>query len=264
MRFSSIFNNTDIPKCVSNENLPDISGKFLSDLQHTVVESSTHIYSGQPNKCFTPSFFWCERGLYYKRTGQPQHTSKPNYSSERITEIGTDSHTRIQRHIKKMTDKGYVYADVEEYLKTAGIVDTKVTKKTENEYHCYNSTYDMKFSCDGIVYYAGHYYLLEIKTETSDKSWQRKAPETHHIEQVLCYCLCLKLNGAIFLYEDRQYCVLKSYFVPILDTDKLRIVNKIDFVNRCVQNKVVPPKCTNTDLCKYCDYLKTCQVEDNV
>lgn len=261
MRFNSIVKNITIPQSVSQENLPDISGKFLSDLQHTVVENNTHVYVGEPNKCFTPSFFWCERGLYYKRNGRPQRMNKSTYSSERITEVGTDSHVRIQRHIKNMTRKGYVYADVEEYLRTQGITDTKVTKKTENEYHCYNSTYDMKFSCDGIVYYDGNYYLLEIKTETSDKSWQRKSPDTHHIEQALCYCLCLKLNGIIFLYEDRQYCVLKAYFVPVPELDKLKVINKIDFVNRCVQNNIVPPKCNNTDLCKYCDYLKICQEE---
>lgn len=252
----------DIKKQTVVEELTDVQGQFLSDLMSVVVESNKRDYPA--GKSYTPSNFHCCRYLYYKRIGVPKRVPPTTYSNERIAQTGTSSHEAIQNYIKSglMNAKGWTYVNVDDYLKEQHITDVVVTKRVGNEWHCYNSTLDMKFSCDGILYYKGHYILLEIKTETDDKGWMRKEAEPTHIEQATCYCLNLHLDGVLFLYEERSYCNPKAFYVKISQADKQKIVDKIKYVNNCVEKKVVPEKTTHEKLCAYCDYIKTCQMED--
>ena len=120
---------------------------------------------------------------------------------------------------------------------------------------------NMSFLCDGIIKYKNKYYILELKTESSNKFWQRQDTDPVHYNQATAYSLAFGIDNVIFVYICRDNLEMKSYmFTPTSDM-KNSLVGYIDECNSYVSRQVVPPKPEplNKKACMYCRYKKYCK-----
>lgn len=250
----AIFNLID----VASNSLP-IEQAFLEDLKLSIVKNKK---TRKPSTYYKPSSLACIRNMYYQRTGTDVNGNKPTSELEGILESGTDRHERIQQYIINMKENGFPceYVDVETYVKSRNLKDIVIIGKNGIETKCLNTKYNISFLTDGIIKYRGKYYVLEIKTETSSKSWNRKEPEDSHITQATAYSLSFLIDDVIFLYENRDTCSKKTFLVHVTPEMKLdRVVGKIESCDGYVSRGIVPPKNENKKICQYCNYVNQCR-----
>ena len=117
--------------------------------------------------------------------------------------------------------------------------------------------------CDGIVKYKSQYYILELKTENSNKFMLRKGVDKKHYHQGTCYSLMFNLSRVLFIYINRDVLEMKAFmFEPTMEM-KQEIIETITKCNSFVELKTAPPKPDNIDVsvCRYCAYKRTCESE---
>ncbi len=247
---------------------------FLADLKRSVEmeedNKTKRKLEGKiilPSQSYKPSSMNCIRNMYYQMTAEPILQSPRSYAMTRIAESGTAAHRDLQRHIMRMKDNGmqcdYIY--VPDYIHSFALNHLEIlTLPTEDEPETklWDTRYNIRFKCDGIIRYKSNYYILEIKTETSKKNMLRKQVEDKHIRQACSYSLSLGINNVIFLYEGRDFCEAKSYLFPV--TNAMReeyVINPINECNHYIEIKTIPPKPINAGnaLCQYCDYIQSCK-----
>lgn len=233
---------------------------FLLDLQQTIVKLNP-LEKG--SNYYKPSSMNCNRCMYYMAKGTEPDDRLRNYSSVRITESGTSSHERIQYYVSQMRDKGYDcdWIDPEWYVKNKGLDYLVVRDKKDFETKFLDTRYNLSFMCDGIIRYKGKYYILEIKTEISAKNRDRLNADSKHRNQSICYALALQIDDIMWLYEDRNICNMKSFHTVVTEEEKKEIVMRIEYVDDCVRNNVLPEITSNLDTCKYCDFRDRCRSE---
>ena len=231
---------------------------FLQDLEKTVAKlnptkpSSTH---------FKPSSLNCMRLMYFDKIQAPKDIKVTDYSGVRIPETGTASHESIQHYVSKMKECGIdcEWVDVEKYVKEHNLDYLVVKNKKEFETHLLDTRYDVSFLCDGIIKYKGKYYILEIKTETEMLGMKRENADEKHRQQSVCYALCLGINDIMWLYEERNYCIPKTFHTIVTDVEKYELIEKFAIVNQAVENKVPPEKTKMKRCCNYCSYYNLCK-----
>lgn len=237
---------------------------FLSSLSQTIC--TKNIREELPHKTYTPSFLTCVRGAFFKRIGVIPNTKKRTASFYRICDSGTDAHSRIQSYISDMKNLGYgwEYVSVKDYLKDRGITSLTITGSQGIETRLYHPQLHISFGCDGILQHGDDYFILEIKTETSNK-WQfRKGIEPKHIVQVGAYSSLLFIQNVMFLYECRDFCEFKVFLHNVTHDERQEFISKILLSENCVSNETIPDKpmeCSDK-FCEYCEYGNSCKLCD--
>lgn len=239
-----------------------IEESFLTDYILS-TEKDIELNQIKPKQTYNPSSMICIRSMYYQATGVDPVFKKPNYSMTGITSSGSHRHQDIQDNILRMKKNGFdcEYIDVEDYIKEHNIAGLEVVERSGAETKLYSKTHNMRFMCDGILKYKGNYYLLEIKTETSNQFNIQKAPHEKHFKQVTAYATMLMLDKVLFLYENRDLCLLKCYLFQINDDMKSELIETLNTCNSYVNRGEVPPKPHNVpkNHCNsYCLYKKRC------
>ena len=119
----------------------------------------------------------------------------------------------------------------------------------------------MSFLCDGIIKYKNHYYILEIKTESSNKFFQRKGVDPSHYQQATAYSLAFGINEVIFLYENRDTLDKKAFLFPVTDEMRMDLIGYIEECDSYLKKLKVPPKPENVakKTCSYCNYANQCR-----
>lgn len=248
------------------EELP-IEQSFLNDLKQVMIKLNP---PRKPSKTFKPSSMNCSRNMYFQIIGAEVDPVVADPCGVRIAETGTDSHERIQYYVSKMQECGIdcEWVNVADYidqrnqdLQNAGLplMDTKVVGVKGFETRCYNERFNISFMCDGVIKYKGQYFILEIKTETDDKGAYRTGADEKHRKQSICYSLCLCIDRILWYYEERNYCIPKTFITEVTPQEKVEIIGLIDEVNQCVKDLVPPPKCENKRVCAYCPYKMECK-----
>lgn len=239
------------------EMLP-IDEAFLLDLKETV--SVLNPIRGRSTH-YKPSSLKCLRLMYFDKIQAPLDVVQNEYSGIRIGETGTKSHECIQYYVSKMKELGKdcEFIDVETYIKDNNLDYLTIKSKKEFETHLYDTRYDISFLCDGIIKYRGEYYILEIKTETEDKGLARNSADPEHKNQSVSYALSLGINKIMWLYEERNFCIPKTFVTTVTDEDKLQLINMFETVEEAVKNLVPPAKCGIRRVCNYCDYKTECR-----
>ena len=216
------------------------------------------------SNCYKPSSMNCIRNMYFQRIGAQKDNSKASAERSRIGESGTAAHEYIQKHIMMMKKNGMdcEYIDVESFIKMRGLDYLVVLGKSGIETKLFDTRYNLRFMCDGIIRYKGRYYILEIKTEVSSKSMGRDGVDPEHQTQASAYSLSLGLDEVIFLYESRDFCTWKCYLFKV--TKELReelVVKRIQDCDKYVGELKVPPMPIDAGkkLCRYCDYASLCK-----
>lgn len=216
-----------------------------------------------PSKTFKPSSMNCKRNSYYQIMGTPPDAGESSYNSVGIRNAGSDIHERVQGAVSKMLDNNIdcEYVDVARFVAERHLEDIEVREKKGFETKLYNKRYNISFMCDGIIRYNGHYYILEIKTETSHKWYARNGVDPKHYQQAIAYSLSMELPEVIFLYVDRDMLSFKTYLFPVDPGAIQSMKDYIADVQSYVQKQITPPKDENMSKrdCQYCSYKNTCK-----
>lgn len=236
--------------------------QFLNDLKRS-IELNDKKDIRKPSKTYKPSSMNCIRNMYF----QVQCYEVENESNSvlvGICESGSDRHERVQNAVSRMIENGIdcEYVDVADYVKSRNLDYLDIVAKQGNETKLYHKELNMSFLCDGIIRYKGKYYILEIKTETIQKWYNRTSFDEKHRNQGIAYSNALKLDNVIYLYINRDNCDMKAFMYTVSDEDRQSLVDKINNCQSYVDKNEIPPKpieaTDNKKFCAYCNYRKYC------
>lgn len=239
-----------------------IEKQFLDDLKRS-IELNDMKDSRQPSKTYKPSSMNCIRNMYFQVQGY-EVENESNAVLVGICESGTDRHERVQNAVSRMKENGIdcEYVDVAEYVKSRNIDYLDVVSEQGNETKLYYKTLNMSFLCDGVIRYKGKYYILEIKTETIQKWYNRQSFDEKHRNQGIAYSQALKIDNVIYLYINRDNCDMKAFMYNVSYKDRKGLIDKIYTCQGYVIKNEIPPKpeqaLENKKFCAYCNYKKYC------
>lgn len=240
---------------------------FLNDLRRSI--ELTDEKSREPgSKTYKPSGMNCIRQSYYVIMGEQPDETPSSCNLVGICENGTDRHERIQQAVIDMwhNDMDCEYINVANFVRQReldeylDIVKEPDFSKKEYETKLYHKTLNMSFLCDGIIRYKNHYYILEIKTESSSKFFQRKGVDPSHYHQATAYSIAFGLNEVIFLYESRDTLDKKCFLFEVTDDMKQELLSYIEECDSYLKKLKVPPKSEDVakKTCTYCKYKGRC------
>lgn len=256
----------------------NIASLFLQRIEEAYVKLQPPY---KPSIYYKPSSLVCLRQMYFTRKGLDPEDDYKTASSIGILESGTDRHDRIQHILDAMKSLGmeFEYIDVETYVKEHNLADIEIIEKKGMETKCFNKRYNMSFLTDGIIKYIpeNKYFIFEFKTEISQKFQTREHEETIHQSQAACYALNFGIPDTLFVYEDRNFCNHKAFHYHVTEEDKkFKVTDKIEKVEKYLQENKIPPKITNKDIdpnyvggqdrvtgpsakiCQYCRFKEEC------
>lgn len=245
----------------ATQELP-IEKQFLNDLKAS-IELEDSKQKRKTTCTYKPSSLHCIRNMYFQITGAEPECDRASSEIVGICESGTDRHDRIQKACMAMKSNNIdcEYVNVAEFVTSRGLNDLNVVSQNGNETKLFNTKLNISFLCDGIIRYKGKYYILEIKTETTDKFWNRKEVNPDHILQGTAYSLNLGLDDVLFLYECRDNCSKKTFMLHVTDKMKQDLVGKITECDGYVNRMICPPKPEDVSkkTCTYCNYAELCR-----
>lgn len=251
----------NVLKLASVEELP-IEQQFLNDLRAS-IELEEVKNSRMPSQTYKPSSMHCIRNMYYQVTGVEGKADRSSCELVGICESGTDRHERLQEAVMSMKNNNIdcEYVNVADYVREHKLDYLEIVSQQGNETKLFHKDLNISFLCDGIIRYKNHYYILEIKTETSSKFWDRQGVNPDHILQGTAYSEALKIPEVIFLYECRDNCSKKTFKLDVTDEMRKSLVDKIKECDTYVNSTLVPPKPTllSKSACAYCNYSERCK-----
>ena len=238
-----------------------VEASFLEDLKRS-IELQEKQNERKPSQTYKPSSMNCVRNMWYQVTGADPDDVIPNYSLIGICNSGSDIHERIQKSVASMKDFGIdcEYIDVADYVRSRELTAIEIVSQQGMETKLFHKALNMSFLCDGIIRYNGHYYILELKTESSYKFISRKGVDTSHYNQGTAYSVAFGLPEVIFVYINRDVFDMKSYLFVPTDDMKNDLVGRITECDRYVVLNELPPIPDDVPkkACTYCSYKNRC------
>lgn len=235
---------------------------FLNDLERS-IELDDDKQRREPSRTYKPSGMNCIRQSYYQIVGKEQDNGTSTYISIGICNSGTDIHQRIQKAVSNMKENGFdcSYTDVAEFVKNRNLDYLEIKEQKGMETKLFHKILNMSFMCDGIIKYKSHYYVLEIKTETSNKWFSRSGVDKKHFNQAVAYSVAFDIDKVIFLYISRDTLDMKSFMFTVTDDMKHSLVGYIEECDNYIAKLVTPPKPETVDrkTCEYCKYKTQCR-----
>lgn len=240
---------------------------FLNDLKRSIELTATK-NKRVGSKSYKPSSMNCIRQMYYMVTGAEQDLANETYTGIGICNSGTDIHQRIQQSVLDMKENGIdcEYINVADYVRSRNLDYLSITKEPDFEHgdyetKLYNKALNMSFLCDGIIRYKGIYYILELKTENTNKFWTREGVDPSHYNQGTAYSLSLQIPDVLFVYINRDVLDMKSFMFVPTDEMKTDLVGKIMNCDECVKAGIPPvkPEDVAKKTCEYCNYRTQCR-----
>lgn len=240
---------------------------FLNDLRRS-IELTDEKNRRPGSKSFKPSGMNCIRQSYYVITGAEEDEANSSNVLVGICESGTDRHERIQQAVLDMknNDIDCEYINVAEFVRRRELTDRlDIVKEPdfengEYETKLYDKNMNISFLCDGIIKYKNHYYILEIKTESSYKWMNRKDVDESHHHQATVYAMEFGINEVMFLYENRDNCDKKCFIFNVTDDMKNDIISYIETCTEYINKLKVPlkPEDVAKKTCSYCSFKGRC------
>ena len=235
--------------------------EFLADLKRN-IEIIAKEESRKPSQTYKPSSMNCTRQMVYQVLGKEPDETGMSYTGIGIVNSGSDIHIRIQDYIARMKEHGMdcSYIDVGDFILTRNLKDITVREKVGAETKLYHEKLNMSFMCDGIIKYKNRYYILELKTEISNKFWSRMGVDPSHYNQAIAYSTAIGLDEVIFVYISRDTLDMKAYLFKVTDDMKQDLIGKIDYCESYAKQLLIPPKPADVDrkICQYCGYKTLC------
>lgn len=238
------------------------SSEFLDFYEQALVESILEGESSTPSRTFAPSQIRCRRISWFRLRGAvPEKELAVDRTLNFTAKVGTACHQTIQEILSKKLGADWI--DPEEYLKKADLPYKYECNKNgmETQIEIFEPV-PIKFAPDGIIFWKGKYWLLEIKTSEYSSFENLNAPKPHHIDQIKCYGTLLNIRNVLFLYQDRVYGSFKCYEVTLTDDDMKQMWDMFKEVQDCVKQNIAPPKLPKGDIwCtpSRCRYYNKCK-----
>lgn len=250
----------------AQEQIP-VEEAFLGDLKRS-IELTDAKNQRQPSRSYKPSSMHCIRNMYYQVTGEIPDIGESSYTLIGICNAGTDIHQRIQKSVLDMADNSMdcEYVNVADYVRQRNLDYLTIVNEPDfaagnYETKLYHKDLNISFLCDGIIKYKNRYYILELKTEGSNKFMLRRGVDPKHYNQGTTYSLAFGIDSVIFVYINRDIFDMKAYrFVPT-DDMKNEIVGQIVTCDDYVNKQIAPPKPKDIQkvICEYCNYKTACR-----
>lgn len=260
MARTSMKNLCNLIKQAENQFPPETG--FLNDLKRS-IELSNEKERRKPSQTYKPSGMKCMRQSYYQITDAEQDSCSSSYISVGICNSGTDIHERVQVAVSKMKDNGFdcEYVNVANFVKQRKLDHLEIKSQQGMETKLYHKDFNISFMCDGIIKYKNHYYILELKTETSNKWFTRQGVDKYHYNQAVAYSVALGLDEVIFVYISRDTLDMKAYMFNVTDDMRYKMYDYISTCDAYIAKKQCPPKPSELDkrVCEYCDYKTQCR-----
>lgn len=235
---------------------------FLNDLKRS-IEMTADKDQRLPSKTYKPSGMNCIRASYYQIMGIHPDESSSSYAGVGICNSGTDIHVRIQTAVAEMWSNGMdcEYIDVKKYVMSRNLDNLEIVSQNGMETKLYHKGLNMSFMCDGIIKYKNHYYILELKTESSFKFINRKSVDKFHEHQATAYSLAFGINEILFVYINRDVLDMKSFMFTVTDEMKQNLIGYIEECDGYVKRMIAPPKPEDVakKTCTYCAYRTQCK-----
>lgn len=245
----------------SEESLP-VEQRFLKDLERS-IELVDKKNSRKPSQTYKPSSMNCIRQSFYQIVGKEQDEGSSNYTLIGICNAGTDIHVRIQTAVEQMKETGMdcEYINVADYVRNRNLEYLDIVSQQGMETKLYHKKLNMSFMCDGIIRYKGHYYILELKTESGYKFSARKGVDESHYNQGTAYSIAFDIPEVIFVYISRDVLDMKSYMFVPTDDMKQNLIGYIEECDSYVKKLTTPSKPENVSkkACSYCPYKTQCR-----
>ena len=232
----------------------DLCGKIIDD---SILEGELHT----PSRTFAPSQIRCKRVSWFRLRGVvPEQEAVVDRATNFTAVIGTACHQHIQELLSNYLNADWI--DVADYL---------AQKNFTYEYKCTKSGFEtsveifkpvpIKFAPDGIVFWKGKYWLLEIKTSEYSSFEKLSGPKPQHVDQIKCYATLLGINNVLVIYQDRMYGGMKCYEVTVTSDDMREIWDMFKEVQECAALNIAPEKPETTKYCNpsYCRYYNKCK-----
>jgi len=240
---------------------------FLADLKRS-IEITASKTKKKGSRSYKPSSMNCMRQMYYIVTGQQPDDEGESYIGIGICATGSETHQRIQQAVCDMKKNGMdcEYINVRDYITSRGldyleIVEDSNFKKGKFETKLFHKDLKMSFLCDGVIKYKGVYYILELKTESANKFFNRQGVDKSHYNQGTAYSLALQIPNVIFVYISRDIPEMKSFIFTPNDEMKQELVGKIQTCDQFVASLKVPSKPADVErkTCEYCQFKSQCR-----
>ena len=235
---------------------------FLQDLEWS-IETDDKNSRREPSNYYKPSSLNCIRSMYYTRSGKPMDEGNSSYILWGICNSGTDTHESVQKAVANMKANGLDcdWINVADYVKERGLDYLEVVSQNGMETKLRHKILNLSFMCDGLIRYHGHYYILELKTESSEKWFTRDSVDVSHHHQAICYSLSLGIDEVLFVYINRNIFNMKSFIFNVTDDMKQEIVGLIEECDNYVSKQIPPAKPVNVPkkACDYCNYKNQCR-----
>ncbi len=247
----------------SKKSLPP-EQEFVADLKRS-IEMTEDKNVRKPSTYYKPSSMNCIRSMYYTRIGAEPDETGSSYTMWGICNSGTDIHERVQKAVDDMKNNGIdcEYIDVEKFVKQRELNNLTVVSKNGMETKLRDEKLKLSFLCDGIIRYKNHYYILELKTEASNKFFGREGVDPKHYHQATTYSIELQLPEVLFVYINRDIFDMKGYMFVPTDEMKQDLIGLIDECEGYVNRLIAPPKPEEISrrVCEYCNYKTQCRKE---
>lgn len=240
---------------------------FLQDLKRS-IELIDAKDTSTGSRTYKPSCMKCIRQMAYIVLGKSADDTGSSYMSIGICNSGTDIHQRIQQAVLNMKSNGMdcEYVNVADFVRMRKLDYLEIRKEPDfankdYETKLYHKDLNMSFLCDGIIKYCGKYYILELKTESSNKFYNREAVNPEHYNQGTAYSIAFGLDDVIFVYISRDTLDMKSFVFTPTDDMKQDLIGLISNCDSYVKKLKIPPKPLEVSkkTCEYCDYKMQCR-----
>lgn len=242
---------------------------FLADLKRS-IEMTDAKGARLPSQTYKPSGMNCIRSMYYQIIGKEPDPSSSTYQLVGICNSGSDIHQRVQQAVIDMKSNGIdcEYINVADFVEQRGLDYLEIRKRPDPEHgeyetKLYHKNYNMSFLCDGIIRYNGHYYILELKTETCNKWYTREDVDPKHYNQATAYSIAFGIDEVLFVYISRDNLDMKAFMRNVTDDMKMGLIGIVEECDGYVKRMITPPKPTDLpkSACTYCGYKNTCKGE---
>lgn len=241
-----------------------VEQSFLNDLKRS-IELTNDKQARKPSQTYKPSAMNCIRQSYYSMVGKDVDENSSSYIGVGICNSGTDIHIRIQNAIQQMKDNGIdcEWIDVAKFIKQRKLNHLEVLSQGINETKLHHKVLNMHFMCDGIIKYKKKYYIVELKSESSNKFYTRDGVDPTHFKQGTAYSLSFEIPDVLFIYISRDNLDMKSYMFTPTDEMKQDIVDYIETCDGYIKRMITPPipKDVARKTCEYCSYKTICRKE---
>lgn len=237
-------------KLFENNRPPKDAADIIFSLFKEMKESEPKL----PSPYISPSSMDCQLAAAFKLQSILPEAQRENFQSKSFATNGSDRHLRVQEFLSKTP----YWVDVSNYIKEKKLPLEIVPVENGDPYEVLlkHKKLPVRFMCDGLLLIDGVYYVLEIKTESTQKNNYRNTYDQKHEKQGMSYSAFLNTPAILWVYESRDYFEQKVYVQWVSPKEKADLIAYIEHI---VENQKKPEKLTKGSSCTYCPYKKHCR-----